>query len=505
MFKRLLVANRGEIAVRIVRACRDLGISPLAVYSEADREALHVKLADEAYPLGPAEARESYLNIDKLVETAQKARAEAVHPGYGFLAENDRFAEACQEAGLVFVGPAPHSIRLMGDKIASRKAMEKAGVPVIPGSQGPLSNLTEARRLAEQIGFPVMIKASAGGGGKGMRVVADPKELPSAFETARGEALSAFGDPTLYLEKYLPRSRHIEIQILADNQGHRIHLGERECSIQRRHQKLVEEAPSPAVDSRFREELGQAALEAARAVDYCNAGTVEFIVDASESSGSRSFYFLEMNTRLQVEHPVTEIVTGIDLVVEQIRIAAGEPLRLQQSDVTIEGWALECRICAEDPYQNFLPCPGTVTTLYEPSGPGIRVDSGVYPGFTVPLHYDPLISKLVAHGRIREEAMQRMCRALREYRVAGVQTTIPFFLRLLEHPEFRQGRLYTRFLEEQALLETASSHPPGLAPVVAAALYAHLHQAPASPSPTPTSSTWKDSGRIPGFLPRRWR
>jgi acetyl-CoA carboxylase biotin carboxylase subunit len=466
----------------------------VAVYSSADREALHVKLADEAHWIGEAPARESYLRIDRLVEAAVRSGCGAVHPGYGFLAESEAFAEACGRSGLVFVGPSPSAIGLMGSKIASREAVLRAGVPVVPGSEGPVTSVREVTRLSERLGLPLLIKASAGGGGKGMRIVARSEEIDSALRAARDEAESSFGDATVYVEKYIPRPRHIEVQILADGFGKAIHLGERECSVQRRHQKLVEESPSPAVNPRFRNELGAAALAVARAAGYVNAGTVEFLVDAAGEPADWRFYFLEMNTRLQVEHPVTELVSGVDLVREQIRIAAGLPLDLAQSDVDLRGSAIECRIYAEDPARDFMPSPGRLTSLREPSGPGIRCDSGVSAGDVVPFEYDPLIAKLVAYGRDRDQAIRRMKRALREYRVGGVRTTIPFFQRLLNDAEFLAGRLHTGLIDsnrDKLLLESAAEVEE--VAVLAAAL-AQMAERPVRPPAGRRPSRWRELG-----------
>ena len=432
-----------------------------------------------------------------VIEAALKAGADAIHPGYGFLAENARLARACDENGLVFVGPSASSIEKMGDKITSRRIVEKAGVPVVPGSDQALQSVAEAAELAAQIGYPLMLKASAGGGGKGLRLVRSEEDLREAYETTRGEAQSSFSDATLYLEKYLERPRHIEVQVLGDLQGNLIHLGERECSIQRRHQKVVEECPSPWVTPLLRRKLGEAALAVARAVDYYNAGTVEFLVETGGERKTPSFYFLEMNTRLQVEHPVTEMVTGIDLVREQILIAAGQRLRHRQSDIQWSGSALECRIYAEDPQDNFLPSPGTIGTLFEPSGPGIRNDTGVYSGFTIPVHYDPLISKLVAYGSDRSQAIARMRRALREYKISGIRTTIPFFEALLVHPKFIEGQLHTGFIDEHRLAGPLSEGPASPAlPLLAAALHYCLTQSKSTPEKMARRSAWKDYGRF---------
>jgi acetyl-CoA carboxylase, biotin carboxylase subunit len=442
MFKKILIANRGEIAVRVTRACRDLGISPIAVFSEADRDALHVRLADEAYQIGPAPSVESYLRIERVIEAALAARAEAIHPGYGFLAENADFAQAVVDAGLVFIGPSSEAMRVMGTKTSARRVTVAAGVPVVPGTTDPLASLDEARDVAARFGYPVMLKASAGGGGKGMRLVATEEELRSAFETAQSEAAAAFGNPEIYLEKAIERPRHIEIQIFADTHGNFVHLGERECSIQRRHQKVIEECPSPINDADLRERMGAAAVNAARAVNYTGAGTVEFLVAA----GTREFYFLEMNTRLQVEHPVTELVTGIDLVREQITVAAGLPLSFKQEDVIWRGHAIECRVYAENPENNFLPSPGRISSLRVPAGPGVRDDGGVEAGAEVSIYYDPMISKLAAWGRTREEAIDRLRRALDEYTVGGIKTTLPFFREIVRDAEFIAGHLDTGFI-----------------------------------------------------------
>ncbi|HEY0376290.1 MAG TPA: acetyl-CoA carboxylase biotin carboxylase subunit [Pyrinomonadaceae bacterium] len=442
MFRKILIANRGEIAVRIIRACRDLNVSPVAVFSEADAGALHVRLADEAYGIGPAPSVESYLRIERIVEAALSSRAEAIHPGYGFLAENEAFAQAVADAGLVFIGPSADAMRVMGEKTSARRAAVAAGVPVVPGTTEPLSSLDEARDVAVSFGYPIMLKAVAGGGGKGMRLVHSEEDLRSAFETAQAEAAAAFGDPSVYLEKAVERPRHIEIQIFADNHGNYVHLGERECSIQRRHQKVVEECPSPINDAGLREAMGQAAVSAARAVSYSGAGTVEFLV----ADATRDFYFLEMNTRLQVEHPVTELVTGLDLVREQLTVAAGEPLSFGQGDVAWRGHAIECRVYAENPENNFLPSPGRITSLRVPAGPGVRDDGGVEAGAEVSIYYDPMISKLAAWGRTRAEAIDRLRRALDEYAVGGIKTTLPFFRELVRDPEFIAGRLDTGFI-----------------------------------------------------------
>ena len=452
MFKKVLIANRGEIAVRIIRACRELGIDTVAVYSEADRRALHVRYADEAYLLGPAPSRESYLRADKIIDIARKCGADAVHPGYGFLAEREDFAAACADAGVTFIGPRPTSIAAMGDKAEARATVIKAGVPVVPGTED-VGNMTNEELLAKapQIGFPLLIKATAGGGGKGMREVKSLEDMPNLLQSARREAESAFGDGNVYLEKLLENARHIEIQIMADTQGNVIHLGERECSIQRRHQKLLEEAPSAALDSELREKMGSVAVKAAQAVDYANAGTIEFLLDRENN-----FYFLEMNTRLQVEHPVTEMVTGIDIVKEQIRVARGRVLSYTQKDVQFNGHAIECRINAEDPYDNFLPSTGRITQSIMPTGPGVRIDTGVYPGFEITPFYDPMIAKLIVWGETRAQAILRMRRALEEYRIVGVRTNIPFHQTLMDSHRFMGGQYDTRFVEERFSMETAS-------------------------------------------------
>ena len=441
MFSKVLIANRGEIAVRIIRACRELGIRTVAVFSQADADALHVQLADEAVCIGPPPAGQSYLKVARIISAAEITAAEAIHPGYGFLAENPQFAEVCEGCGIRFIGPAAASIQMMGDKSAARRAAAAHGVPVLPGSQHPVRDLEEAKRVARDIGYPVIIKASAGGGGKGMRVVTAPEALESALAMAAAEAAAAFGNAAVYLELYLSDPRHVEIQILVDGNGHGIHLGERDCSIQRRHQKLLEEAPSPALTDSVRQAMGRAALSVAQAAGYRNAGTVEFLLDERGE-----FFFMEMNTRIQVEHPVTEMVTGLDLVKAQIRIAAGESLPMAQADVRLSGHSIECRINAEDP-DRFLPSPGRLTNFRPPGGPGVRVDSHAYVGYIIPPFYDSLLGKVIVHGHDREEAIARMQRALDETVVQGVQTTIPFHQKVLRHPDFLAGRTSTRFLE----------------------------------------------------------
>ena len=470
-FRRILIANRGEIAVRVIRACHEMGIWTIAVYSDADREALHVRYAREAYPIGPPPSAESYLRIDKILDVARRSGAEAIHPGYGFLAENASFARAVEEAGLVFIGPPSGAMEAMGDKVRAREIMTRARVPVVPGSPPLSGDREEAQRIAEKIGFPVLLKAAAGGGGKGMRIVRERSELPSLLEQARGEASSAFGDGTLFVEKYLERPRHIEVQIIADTHGRCVHLGERECSIQRRHQKLIEECPSPVVDPATRKAIGAMAVKAAKAVGYVGAGTVEFL-----RAADGSFYFMEMNTRLQVEHPVTEMVTGVDLVKTQIRVAEGRELPFSQSDVSIRGHAIECRIIAEDPAHNFRPAPGTIRGLRVPTGPGVRDDGGIYAGYTVPVHYDALLSKLVAWGRDRDEAIARMARALDEYRIDGIKTSISFHRKVMDHPAFRDGELDTGFVAAHPEL-VAPSEDPWLEEVaVLAAAVAHFRR-----------------------------
>lgn len=473
MFNKVLIANRGEIAVRIIRACRELGIQTVAVYSEADRQALHVRYADEAYLLGPAAARQSYLRGDKIIEIAKKCSAGAIHPGYGFLAERADFAQACLEAGLAFIGPKPSSIAAMGDKAVARTTVAKAGIPVVPGTEGEGSLRDEdLLAIAPKIGFPLLIKATAGGGGKGMREARNLGEMVPLLRAARREAEASFGDGNVYLEKLVKDARHIEFQILADTQGNVIHLRERECSLQRRHQKLLEESPSPFVgdDEELRQKMGGVAVRAALAVGYINAGTIEFLVDKK-----KNFYFLEMNTRLQVEHPVTEMVSGVDIVKEQIRIARGRQLRYAQEDISAKGWAIECRINAEDPYNDFLPSTGRISHILMPTGPGIRVDTGVYPGFEISPYYDSLISKLVVWGETRAEAVLRMRRALEEYKLVGVRTNIPFHQKLMDSHRFMGGQFDTRFVEERFSMEAAEEGKASLANIAAilATLVAH--------------------------------
>lgn len=445
MFKKILIANRGEIALRIIRTCKELGIKTVAVYSEADRYSLHVRFADEAVCIGPGPSKESYLNIPRIIAAAEITNAEAIHPGYGFLSENAMFAEICESSGIKFIGPTPDAIEAMGDKALAKETMRKAGVPVIPGSDGVVETLEEAREIANEIGFPVMLKAAAGGGGKGMRMVMNDAELENAWQTARAEAEAAFGNPALYIEKFIEKPRHVEIQILADEHGNVIHLGERDCSIQRRHQKLIEESPSPIVTPELREAMGQAAVKGAKSVKYRSAGTIEFLVDKNGN-----FYFMEMNTRIQVEHPVTEMVYGIDIVREQIRIAAGEKLGIKQKQLKPNGHAIECRINAEDPFKGFRPSPGKITALHFPGGYGVRVDSHIYQDYVVPPYYDSLIAKLIVHARTRDEAIARMLRALEEFVIEGIHTTIPFHIKLLNSPEFRSGVDYdTKFVDNR--------------------------------------------------------
>ncbi|MGQ9908493.1 MAG: acetyl-CoA carboxylase biotin carboxylase subunit [Candidatus Flexifilum sp.] len=467
---KILIANRGEIAVRVIRACRDLGISTVAVYSDADRTSLHVRYADEAVHIGPPPPRDSYLRIDKILEAAKKTGADAIHPGYGFLSEREEFAQAVIDEGLIFIGPPPSAIATMGDKQAARETVKRAGVPVIPGTEPGLTD-DELIYAADQIGFPIMVKAAAGGGGKGMRAVRRREDLPEALATARREAEAAFGDGTVYLEKLIEGARHIEFQILADMHGNTIHLGERECSIQRRHQKLVEEAPSTFVDEDLRRRMGEMAIRAAQAVGYVNAGTIECLVDKD-----RNFYFMEMNTRLQVEHPVTELISGVDLVKEQIRIARGRRMGPTESLIHPKGWAIECRINAEDPYQNFIPSVGTITTMIIPTGPGVRVDSGVYPGFTISPYYDSMIAKLITWGDDRPEAMLRMRRALEEFTIMGLKHNVPFHQNLLNSFSFIAGKIDTKFVEERFSMTTYETAPQDAeieAAAIAATLYAH--------------------------------
>ncbi|OGD10960.1 MAG: pyruvate carboxylase subunit A [Candidatus Aminicenantes bacterium RBG_13_62_12] len=492
MFKKILIANRGEIAVRVVRACREMGIIPVAVYSDVDRAALHVRLAQEAYPLGGSSPAETYLDIEKLLAVARSCGAEAVHPGYGFLAENARFVERCEQEGIIFIGPPSRPMDLMGRKTTSRRVMSDAGVPIIPGTLEPVRDESELGEAAEEIGYPVLLKASGGGGGKGLRLVRDASELSTGFRLARSEAESSFADPAVYIEKYIDRPHHIEVQILADHHGRTVYLGERECSLQRRYQKVLEETPSPFIDDETRRRMGETAVRAASSIGYRNAGTVEFIVDAR-----KNFYFLEMNARLQVEHPVTEMVTGIDLVRMQFDIAAGLPLEIRQEDIRPQGCALECRIYAEDPDNDFLPSPGRILHLHTPAGGlGIREDSGIYEGCTVPFEYDPLLAKLIAWGKTREEAVGRMLRALSEYRIYGIKTTVPFFRRILTHARFLGGDYTTHFIAEMDRETGADSAEEKRAAVLASGLK-RLLDARRGPGQTARSaaSAWKIRGR----------
>lgn len=503
MFKKILIANRGEIACRVIRACREMGIATVAVYSEPDRHSLHVRMADEAVPIGPAPSSESYLRSERIIAAALETGAEAIHPGYGFLSENAGFVREAEAAGLVFIGPSPTAMELMGGKISARKIAEDAGVPVVPGVTRPLESADDAIETARRIGFPVMLKASAGGGGKGMRLVETEDELRSAVEAAKSEALSSFGDGSVFLEKAVVRPRHIEIQVFSDKHGNHVHLGERECSIQRRHQKVIEECPSPIDSADLRGAMGACAVKIAAAVNYVGAGTVEFLV----SDVDRSFYFLEMNTRLQVEHPVTELVTGLDLVREQIKVAWGERLSFSQGDVVWRGHAIECRIYAEDPSMNFMPSPGKITRLRIPQGNGLRDDGGVYEGWEVSIHYDPMISKFAAYGRTRGEAIEKMRRALEEYQIGGIRTTLPFFREVMRDEEFVAGRIDTgfipRFNERRA---EASGAVLGADLAVVAAALSHSRKGVAAGDTGCTSlgalSSWGAEGRSKGLRRR---
>ncbi|MGD6966983.1 acetyl-CoA carboxylase biotin carboxylase subunit [Rossellomorea vietnamensis] len=450
MIKKLLIANRGEIAVRVIRACREMGIESVAVYSEADKEALHVQLADEAYCIGPTASKDSYLNFTNIISVAKLTDCDAIHPGYGFLAENADFAELCRECNITFVGPSPEAISKMGTKDVARETMREAGVPIVPGSQGIVKDAEEAVSLAEQIGYPVIIKATAGGGGKGIRVAKTEQELVKGINITQQEAATAFGNPGVYIEKFIEDFRHVEIQVLGDNFGNVIHLGERDCTIQRRLQKLIEETPSPALDEKIRSEMGEAAVKAAQAVDYSGAGTVEFIFDHV----NKKFYFMEMNTRIQVEHPVTEQVTGVDLIKQQIKVASGEQLELKQEAIEFNGWSIECRINAENPEKNFMPSAGRIELYLPPGGLGVRVDSAAYPGYMIPPYYDSMIAKLITYGATREEAIARMKRALSEFVIEGVHTTIPFHLKVLEHETFVSGDFNTKFLEIHEVMKS---------------------------------------------------
>ena len=450
MIKKVLIANRGEIAVRIIRACKEMGIETVAVYSEADKEALHVQLADEAYCIGPKLSKDSYLNTTNIISVAKKTGADAIHPGYGFLSENAGFAELCREVNVTFIGPSPESINQMGTKDVARRTMEAADVPIVPGTKGVIASVEEGVEFASKIGYPVIIKATAGGGGKGIRVARTEEDLIKGINITQQEAATAFGNPGVYIEKFIEDFRHCEIQVLADNHGNAIHLGERDCTVQRRMQKLVEETPSPALDSELRAEMGQAAVKAALACNYSGAGTVEFIYDYK----NRKFYFMEMNTRIQVEHPVTEMVTGVDLIKEQIKVASGEKLSISQGDVTFNGWAIECRINAENPAKNFMPSAGKIQMYLAPGGYGVRVDSAAYPGYSIPPYYDSMIAKLIVHAPTREEAIDKMKRALSEFAIEGVYTTIPFHLKLLQHQQFVSGEFNTKFLENYDVMNS---------------------------------------------------
>src|ERR1700687_1882522 len=511
MFRKILIANRGEIAVRILRACRELSIGSVAVFSDADRASLHVRLADEAYPIGPAPSRESYLRIDKLMDVARRSGCNALHPGYGFLAENPALPRACAEASITFIGPSAEAMEAMGSKTAARQLARRCDVPAVPGSLDPVDRAEDAQKLAREMRYPVLLKAVAGGGGKGMRLVTSKAEFSAAWREAGSEALNAFGDARLYLEKYLERPRHIEIQILADTHGRVVSLGERECSVQRRHQKVIEEAPSSAITPELRRAMGEAAVRLARAGGYTNAGTVEFLVDAE-----RNFYFLEVNTRLQVEHPVTEFVTGLDLVKLQIAIAAGHRLPFAWESITPRGHPIECRLYAEDPYNNFFPSPGKILARRTPGGPGIRLDDGVYAGWTVPVDYDPLLGKLIAWGNSREEAIARLRRALDEYGISGIKTNIALFRRILAEPEYVRAEIHTRWLDELLLSPavvarhvTGRTERPRSGAADAAALAAalwHLSQSHgSSAAPSPSSAQPTVTRQPPVAAPSRWK
>jgi acetyl-CoA carboxylase biotin carboxylase subunit len=499
MFKKILIANRGEIAVRIARACREMSITSAAVFSDADRAALHVRLADEAYAVGPAPSRESYLRIDKLMEIARRAGCDALHPGYGFLAENPELARACTANNITFIGPSPEAMEMLGSKTAARQLASRAGVPMVPGTKDPIENLNDAGNIAKGLGYPVLLKAVSGGGGKGMRLVSADSEMAGAWRDAASEALNAFGDARLYLEKYVDRPRHIEIQIFGDAHGHIVYLGERECSVQRRHQKVIEESPSPTMTAELRRAMGEAAVRLAKEAGYTNAGTVEFLVDAQ-----RNFYFLEVNARLQVEHPVTEMVTGLDLVKLQIRVAASEPLPFSQEHVKLSGHAVECRLYAEDPGNQFFPSPGTILSWRAPSGPGIRFDDGVYEGFTVSTEYDPMLGKLISWGQDRAEAIARLDRALEEHSITGIKTNSDLLLAILRDPEFLRGEIFTRWLDERLphLLAGIRTQEGGVFDEDAAILAALLHSlstegaAPANGTAAEAESRWKREARL---------
>ena len=497
MIKKILVANRGEIAVRVMRSCREMEITSIAIFSEADRTAKHVLYADEAYCVGPAASKESYLNIEKIIEVAKAAHADAIHPGYGFLSENATFARRCQEEGIIFIGPNPETMEAMGDKIAARIKMIEAGVPVVPGTQDNLKSVEEAIELCNKIGYPVMLKASMGGGGKGMRLIHSAEEVEEAYTTAKSESLSSFGDDTVYLEKFVEEPHHIEFQILGDKHGNVIHLCERECSVQRRNQKIVEESPSPFITPELRKEMGEKAVAAAKAVDYSGAGTIEFLVDKH-----RNFYFLEMNTRLQVEHPITEEVVGVDLVKEQIRIANDEVLHLKQEELYQRGHAIECRICAEDTENNFMPSPGVITVREAPEGRNLRLDSAAYAGFEVSLHYDPMIAKLCCWGRTRASAISNMARALREYKILGIKTTIPFHQRVLKNAAFLKGEYDTTFIDtrfDKEDLKRRQNTDPTVAVIAAAVRHYEREKEAASRAttlPVVGESLWKYYGKL---------
>ena len=494
MFRKILIANRGEIACRVIRACREMNIATVAVYSNADRDALHVRMADEAFHIGPPPSAESYLRWENILEVAKASGAEAIHPGYGFLSENAEFVRNVTAAGIVFIGPPPEAMEGLGGKMSARKIAIEAGVPIVPGTTEPLRSFDEAKMTAHEIGYPVMLKASAGGGGKGMRLVIEESELKSALENARAEALAGFGDDAVYVEKVVVAPRHIEIQVFSDTHGNHVYLGERECSIQRRHQKVIEEAPSPINSAELRKEMGECAVKVAKAVDYVGAGTVEFLV----SDLDRSFYFLEMNTRLQVEHPVTELVTGIDLVREQIRVAWGEKLSFTQEDIKINGHAIECRVYAEDPDANFMPSPGTITRLRLPQGPGVRDDGGIYEGAEVSIYYDPMISKLAVYGKDRAEAIDRMRRALEEYEVGGIKTTLPFFRDVMRDQEFIDGKLDTGFIprfNERHVPGAISETDRDIA-IIAAAISYSVKAAKPAVAADRVESRWAAAGRV---------
>ncbi len=502
IFREILIANRGEIAVRIIRACRELGIVPATVYSDVDRTALHVRLAEEAYYIGEAKPSESYLNIDKIIDAAKKSKAQAIHPGYGFLAENSDLVKRCEKEGIAFIGPPSEAMEIMGKKTASRKRMIEAGVPIIPGTIAPIKHEKDLEVQARRIGFPLLLKASAGGGGKGLRLVHKKKDLHSSYRLAESEAKSSFDDPSVYIEKYIEEPHHIEIQILADRFGDYVYLGERECSIQRRYQKVLEETPSPLLDDETRQKMGQIAVRAAEAVNYHNAGTVEFVVDRN-----KNFYFLEMNTRLQVEHPVTEMVTGIDLVKSQIEIAAGMPLSFQQEDIQPNGFAIECRIYAEDPDNDFIPSPGKIVHLRTPSGGlGVRDDNGVYEGYVVPLEYDPLLSKLVTWGKTRTEAIHRMLRALAEYQIYGIKTTIPFFKRILLHPKFIAGDYNTHFISNLEKEKDGAEPEEKVVALIAAGIQSYMDRKTGTSASQKRAkrkeNNWKFQGRLQHFRNR---